>query len=171
MASRKCTWGEEIQARAVGRQLWQCAVITGKSRMTRLQGWKIIMGASGNYVQGWDKRTNLDGRRYRDRFRAFSYHSPGQILWMVGQGGLAFALHRGTAANPDWRNLAGQMPLLETVQSMVPGSATTGIWMHAACCRLQRGVSKAELCGRSRSELEASRSSCPSVKRTERDSS
>lgn len=35
-----------------------------------------------NYVQGWDKRTNLNGRRYRDPFRPFS-PSPGQYLCVV----------------------------------------------------------------------------------------
>lgn len=102
MASRKCTWGEEIQARAVGRQLWQCAVITGKSRMTNSadsrDGKSLWRHLAITYRDEINERIWMVG----DIVIVFEHFpSPGQILWMVGQGGLAFALHRGTAANPD----------------------------------------------------------------------
>lgn len=91
-------------------------------------------GSSGNYVQGWDKWTNVDGRRYRDRFRS--------NIW--GWSGRGRALHctvdGGISTKSNWRNLAWQVPHLETVQSMVPGdrdqpprASMAGYGMHPAC--------------------------------------
>lgn len=65
---------DRYELKPSGDKSWQCAVITGKSRMTNDEDFsngKSFRGHLAITYRDEDKRTNLDGRRYRDRFRAF----------------------------------------------------------------------------------------------------
>lgn len=127
-----------------------CSHITGKSRMTNDEDFRDGKSFRGGHLaityRDGDKRTNLDGRRYRDRFRPF-------FLWLalakfcgmgVGQGGTRGSLlhlHPWYSRPFQLTQFCRTVPQLETVQSMVPDPPprACGQWcgMHAA--GLQRG--------------------------------